>query len=121
MTAVRAVGEKTPPGAVVGAPELWSGIHLVTGRTVVPSARFRPLGIGGPTAGTPEEQYEIWISTGLTHIVVEHGGQVHGEAIDRIDALCPPGTVLLLDNQPGQFLVALDWDSTCQARVMAGR
>jgi hypothetical protein len=51
--------------------------------------------------------------------VVEHGGEVHGDALDRIDALCPPGTVQLLDNQPGQFLVGLNWDAACQERVLA--
>ncbi len=118
MDAVRAVVENTPSDAVVGAPELWAGIHLYTGRSVVPSARFRPFSGGGPVEGTPEEQYEIWIGQGVTHILVEHGGRVHGAALDRVDALCPPGTVQLLDSQPGQFLVALAWDSACQERVL---
>jgi hypothetical protein len=112
MDAVRAVSEKTPEDAVVGAPEMWAGIHLYTGRAVVPSARFRPVSGGEPVGGTPEEQYELWIETGVTHILVEHGGLVHGAALDRIDALCPPGTVVLLDSQPGRFLVALNWDET---------
>ena len=120
MDAVRAVVENTPPDAVVGAPELWPGIHLYTGRSVVPSARFRPFSGGGPVEGTPEEQYEIWIGQGVTHILVEHGGRVHGAALDRVDALCPPGTVQLLDSQPGQFLVALAWDPVCQERVLQG-
>jgi len=118
MDAVRAVQEKTPQDAVVGAPELWPGIQLFTGRTVVPSARFRPLSGGGPVEGTPQEQYEIWIATGLTHLLVEHGGQVHGAALDRIDALCAPGTVQVLDSQPGRFLVQLSWDRACQERVL---
>ncbi len=118
MDAARAVTEKTPPGAIVGAPELWSGIHLFTGRSVVPSARFRPLTGEGPPEGTPEEQYEIWIAAGVSHILVEHGGRVHGEALDRIDALCAPGTIELLDNQPGRYLVALNWDEGCQALVL---
>jgi len=118
LDAARAVSEKTPPDAVVGAPELWPGIHLLTGRTVVQSARFRPLAGEDPVHGTPEQQYEIWISTGVTHILVEHGGRVHGAAIDRVDALCPPGTVQVLDSQPGRFLVALAWDAACQQRVL---
>jgi hypothetical protein len=118
MDAVRAVAEKTPPDAVVGAPELWPGIHLYTGRSVVPSARFLPLAGGEPVEGTPEQQYEIWIGSGVTHILVEHGGRVHGAALDRVDALCPAGTVQVLDSQPGQFLVALLWDSACQERVL---
>ena len=120
MDAVRAVSEKTPADAVVGAPEMWAGLHLYTGRSVIPSARFRPLSGGGPVEGTPEEQYELWIEMGVTHILVEDGGRVHGAALDRIDAVCPPGTVQLLDNQPGRFLVALAWDEACQRLVMEG-
>jgi hypothetical protein len=117
---VRAVAEKTPGSAVVGAPELWAGIHLFTGRSVIPSARFRPLSTEGPSQGTPEEQYAIWIEAGLTHVLVEHGGQVHGDALDRIDAMCEPGTVELVDNRPGRYLVALHWNRDCQDRVMGG-
>jgi len=118
LDAARAVSENTPLDAVVGAPELWPGIHLLTGRTVVPSARFRPLAGETPVHGTPEQQYEIWISTGVTHILVEHGGRVHGAAIDRVDAVCSPGTIQVLDSQPGRFLVALAWDAACQERVL---
>jgi hypothetical protein len=118
LDASRAVSEKTPPSAVVGAPELWAGIHLLTGRAAVPSARFRPLSGDDPVQGTPEQQYEIWIGSGVTHILVEHGGQVHGPAMDRIDALCEPGTVQVLDTKPGRFLVALNWDEECQRRVL---
>jgi hypothetical protein len=118
VVAVRAVEEQTPPDAVVGAPELWSGVYLFTGRSVVPSARFRPLVPGYPPGGSVEEQVELWIASGVTHLVVEHGGRVHGDALDRIEALCPPGTLQLLDNQPGQFLVALNWDSACQNLVL---
>jgi len=118
VDAVRAVREKTPPDAVVGAPELWAGLHLFTGRAVVPSARFRPLSEGGPVEGTPQQQYEIWIAAGMTHLLVEHGGRVHGAALDRVDALCPPGTVQVVDSQPGRFLVALAWDRDCQERVL---
>jgi hypothetical protein len=117
---VRTVVEKTPESAVVGAPEMWAGIHLFTGRSVIPSARFRPLSADGPSQGTPEEQYAIWMEAGLTHVLVEHGGQVHGDAIDRIDAMCEPGTVELVDNRPGRFLVALHWTQDCQDRVMGG-
>jgi hypothetical protein len=120
LDAARAVEEKTPPAAVVGAPELWAGIHLHTGRTVVPSARFRPLAGEGPVGGTPEQQYEIWISTGVTHILVEHGGAVHGPALDRIDALCAPGTVQVLDTRPGRVLVSLAWDEACKELVLRG-
>jgi hypothetical protein len=120
LDAVRAVEEKTPAEAVVGAPELWAALHLFTGRRVTPSARFLPLSAHGPSEGTPEEQYEIWIETGLTHLMVEHGGRIHGPALDRVDELCPPGTVVLLDNQPGRYLVALRWDEACRQRVLRG-
>ena len=56
----------------------------------------------------------------MTHILVEHGGQVHGPAIDRIDSLCEPGTVEVLDTKPGRFLVALNWGEECQRRVLEG-
>jgi hypothetical protein len=120
MDAVRAVTEKTPQDAVVGAPESWAGLQLYTGRTVVPSARFHPLAGAEPVEGTPEEQYEIWIGAGVTHLLVEHGGRVHGAALDRVEALCPPGTLQVLDTQPGRVLVALAWDAACQERVMRG-
>jgi hypothetical protein len=116
--AARAVRDHTPEDAVVGAPELWSGIHLFTGRRVSPSAPFRPLADSGKIWGDPQEQYRLWLAAGLTHILVEHGGEIHGEALDRVDALCPPGTVQLLDARPGQFLVQLNWDQECQERVL---
>ncbi|MFC1660165.1 hypothetical protein ACFL3S_01690 [Gemmatimonadota bacterium] len=118
--AVRAVDEKTPSDAVVGAPELWSGIHLFTGRTVIPSARFFPMAQDGPSWGTEEEQYQAWVSGGLTHVLVEHGGGVHGAALDRVDERCAPGTVQVLDLQPGQFLVRLSWDEDCRERLLGG-
>jgi hypothetical protein len=118
MDAVRAVGEKTPPDAIVGAPELWAGLHLFTGRTTVPSARFRPLAGEGPVYGTPQQQYEVWIQAGVSHVLVEHGGQVHGDALDRIEALCAPGTIRVLDIRPGRILVALGWDEACKERVL---
>ena len=79
-----------------------------------------PLAGAEPVEGTPEEQYEIWIGAGVTHLLVEHGGRVHGAALDRVEALCPPGTLQVLDTQPGRVLVALAWDAACQERVMRG-
>jgi uncharacterized membrane protein len=52
--AVQAVGERVPPNGVGGAPELWAGLALHTGRRVAPSARFRVAG-EGPIWGTPSE------------------------------------------------------------------
>jgi hypothetical protein len=118
VAAARAVSATTPPEAVVGAPELWSGLHLLTGRLVVPSARFRTLG-PGPSWGSPEEQYELWHTAGVTHLLVEHGGRVHGEALDRVDATCP-GAVQVLDMKPRQILVRLAWDDSCRARLLEG-
>jgi hypothetical protein len=76
------------------------------------------LGAAGPSWGTPREQYELWIEAGVTHILVEQGGEIHGEALDRVDALCPPGTVRVLDMEPGQFLVELAWDEGCRREVL---
>ena len=118
-TAVRAVQDKTTPEAVVGAPELWSGLHLFTERTVSPSARFLPLASEGPSWGTPEEQYALWIDAGITHLLVEHGGRVHGEALDRMEEVCGPGAVQVLDLNPGQALIGLNWDSECRDRLGA--
>lgn len=120
VRAVQAVQAHTPPDAVVGAPELWSGLHLFTGRTVVPSAPFRPL--AGETApwGSPGDQYELWEVAGVTHLLVEHGGKVHGEALDRVDARCEPGTVQLLSMEESQFLVRLGWDRACREALGVG-
>lgn len=120
MTAVQAVEEKVPPGSVVGAPELWPGLQLFTGVTVVPSARFIPLAGEEPTWGSPRAQFALWMETGVTHILVEHGGNVHGEALEILEGACPPGTVQLIDRKPGHVLVALHWDETCRNRVMEG-
>lgn len=120
VQAVRAVNEKTPPDAVVGAPELWPGIHLFTGRTVVPSARFLPLAEEGGSWGTPRAQYELWDATGVTHLLVELGGRVHGDALDRMEAECGPGTVQVLNMVEGQFLVRLGWEEGCREELLTG-
>jgi len=120
LLAVDAVEEKTPAQAVVGAPELWASIHLFTGRSVAPSAPFLSAAGEQRPWGSPQAQYALWKEVGLTHILVEHGGLVHGEALDRVDAVCPEGTVQVLDMQPGQFLVALNWDRECQERLLGG-
>jgi hypothetical protein len=120
VQAVRAVNEKTPPDAVVGAPELWPGIHLFTGRSVAPSARFLPLAEEGGSWGTPRAQYELWHAAGVTHLLVELGGRVHGDALDRMEAECGPGTVQVLNMVEGQFLVRLGWDEACRETLLGG-
>lgn len=115
--AVRAVRRLTPPDAVVGAPELWAALYLYTGRTVAPSAPFVASLTGEPTWGTPMEQYRLWRSAGVDHLLVEHGGEVHGKALDRLDAVCPNGAVAVLSIMKGQILVRLDWDEACRRRL----
>lgn len=118
MTAVEAVEEKVPPDGVVGAPELWPGLQLFTGVAVVPSARFIPLGGEEPTWGSPSAQFTLWKETGVTHILVEHGGRIHGDALEKLGEVCGQGTVEVLDRKPGHVLVALHWDETCQMAVI---
>lgn len=117
-TLVRAVGAVdgfAPSGAVLGAPELWAALHLHTGRTVAPSARFLPMAGAGLTGGTPEQQIELWRTAGIDHLLVEHGGKVHGPALDRMEAACPPGTVRVLASFPGPgYLVRLDLNARCE-------
>lgn len=118
--AVEAIETTVPEGGVIGAPELWAGIHLYTGRTVAPSARFLPLADEGPSWGTPEEQYRLWIAAGIDHILLEHGGGVHSPPLTRMDELCPGGAVQLLASMPGAFLVRLNWDAECKGRLLEG-
>lgn len=116
-TAVGAVTRRTPPDAVVGAPELWAALHLYTGRTVSPSAHFVAVGGAGPTWGTPTEQYRLWRDGGVDHILAEQGGRIHGEALGRLDEVCPGGAVTVLEITRGQILVRLAWDGACRRRL----
>ncbi|MGI9626702.1 MAG: hypothetical protein ACR2QM_07695, partial [Longimicrobiales bacterium] len=112
--AVSVIDEAAPAGAVIGAPELWAAIHLHTGHTVAPSARFLPLDPDGVTAGSPEQQHQMWRSAGIDHILVEHGGKVHGPALDQLDQSCEPGTVELLASFPGPgYFVRVDMAAHC--------
>jgi hypothetical protein len=120
MTAVEAVENKVPVDGVVGAPELWPGLQLFTGVKVVPSARFIPLGGEEPTWGSPRAQFALWEETGVTHILVEHGGKVHGDALTELEEVCGPGTVEVVDRKPGHVLVALHWDQGCRKAVLEG-
>ena len=116
--AVQAVGERVPPNAVVGAPELWAGLALHTGRRVAPSARFRLAG-DGPIWGTPPEQFAVWSASGIEYVVLENAGRVHQEAMDELDARCP-GAVQLQASWGGGMLVRLDWDDACRNAVVPG-
>jgi len=119
--AVEAVHRFTPEDAVVGAPELWPGIAIHTGRSVSPSARFLPLAREGPSWGTPHQQAELWSRAGITHVVVEHGGGVHGATLDELDARCAPGTVQLLATIPTGFLVGVTLSTECLTQLAADR
>ncbi len=116
--AVFAVEERVPQDGVVGAPELWAGLALHTGRTVAPSARFHPAG-EGPTWGTNREQFEVWNAAGIEYVLLENAGRIHKEALDELDARCP-GSVELLASWGGGMLVRLDWDEACRSQVLAG-
>jgi len=115
---VPAVYERVPPNGVVGAPEMWAGLALHTGRRVAPSARFRPAA-DGPIWGNPREQFAVWAVSGIEYVVLENAGLVHQEALDELDARCP-GAVQLQASWAGGMLVRLDWDEACRARVVPG-
>lgn len=117
--AVHAVEQFTEPDAVVGAPELWAGVAIHTGRTVSPSARFLPLATDGPSWGTPRQQFDLWAAADIDYIIVEHAGGVHGAALDLLDAECPSGAVQLVATLPTGFLVRLGWDAACKARLVS--
>jgi len=126
VRAVTAIDEFAPEDAVLGAPELWAALHLHTGRIVAPSARFLPMAADGETGGTPEQQIQLWRTAGIDHLLVEHGGRVHGPALTRMEAACPPGTVRVLASFPGPgYLVRLDPGARCEGsttdRSSAGR
>jgi hypothetical protein len=110
---VDAVTRVTPPGAVVGAPELWAAVALHTGRQGVPSAAFRLGSTEGPLSGTPLEQYRIWRVTGLEYLVTEAAGRVHGSALDLIEQTCP-GALTVLARWEGQAVVRIGWDRACR-------
>ena len=114
--AVPAAEERVPPDGVVGAPELWAGLALHTGRRVTPSARFRLSG-DGPVWGTPSEQFAVWSVSGMEYVVLENAGLVHQEALDELDTRCP-GAVQLQASWAGGMLVRLGWDEACRALVV---
>ena len=114
--AVLAVEERVPPNGVVGAPELWAGLALHSGRRVAPSARFQLTG-NGPIWGTPAEQFAVWSAAGIEYVVLENAGLIHGEAMDELEARCP-GAVQVQATWSGGILVRLDWDDVCRDLVL---
>ena len=81
---------------------------------------FLPLASEGPSWGTPREQYELWMAAGIDHVLVEHGGGVHGAALTLMDEVCREWTVQLLASMTGSYLVRLNWDDACRALLMEG-
>ncbi len=114
--AVLAVEERVPPNGVVGAPELWAGLALHSGRRVAPSARFQLTG-NGPVWGTPPEQFAVWSAAGIEYVVLENAGLIHREAMDELEARCP-GAVQVQATWSGGILVRLDWDDVCRDLVL---
>jgi hypothetical protein len=112
--AVETLRQTAPAGAVVGAPEFWAGLHLHGGWRTVPSARFTPRAEDEavPVWGSPAEQLEIWWLAGVDHVLLEQGGLIHGEALNRLEEACP-GAVTVLARMPPQMLVRVVWDDAC--------
>lgn len=102
----------TPRDAVVGAPELWAGVHLYTGRTVAPSARFRPASGERPVWGTAAEQIKLWRTAGIDFLVLELGGRIHQDALLELQRRCGREAVRSAARFPGGEIVRLDW-RTC--------
>jgi len=112
--AVEALSQTAPPGAVIGAPEFWAALHLHGGWTVSPSVRFDPRRVDpdAPMWGTPDEQITMWRTAGIDHLLLEQAGQLHGAALDQLEAACP-GSIVVLAQMPSAVAVRIDWDSDC--------
>ena len=114
---VEALRGIAPVGAVVGAPELWPGIHLHTGLTVAPSALFRPVASAGPSWGDPGQQFRLWQAAEIEYVVLELGGAVHGAALDELSRLCSDQAVQYVAIWSGASLVHLNWDEDCRRKA----
>lgn len=116
--AVETLQRTAPPDAVVGAPEFWAALHLHGGWHVTPSALFTPRADDEavPVWGTPREQIALWWDAGIDHLLMEQGGQLHGDALNLIEERCP-GAVGVLATMPPQMLVRLEWDEACAAAL----
>lgn len=112
--AVEALQRVAPAGAVVAAPEFWAGIHLHGGWPTVPSARFAPTSEDevSPVWGTPREQLELWWDAGVRFVLLEQGGQIHGDALNLLEERCQ-GAVSIAARMPPQMLVSLSWGDRC--------
>jgi len=112
--AIETLQRTAPSDAVVGAPEFWGGLYLHGGWQVVPSARFVPTSEdrATPVWGTPDEQLSLWWGAGVGYLLLEQGGQVHGDALNVLESRCP-GAVQVLARMPPQMLVRLSWDRAC--------
>lgn len=112
---VEAMTKTVPDDAVVGAPEFWAALHLHGGWTVAPSVRFDPRSIDpeAPIWGTPDEQLALWSDSGIDHLLLEQGGQLHGAALDQLEEECP-GSVLVLARMRPAMVVKLDWAASCR-------
>ncbi len=120
--AVEVLENTAPSTAVVGAPEFWAALHLHGGWAAAPSARFTPRSEdeAAPVWGTAEEQLSMWWEMGVDHVLLEQGGQIHGAALDLLQARCP-GAVSVLARMPPQVVVRLSWDEACAASLGLGR
>jgi hypothetical protein len=111
--------EKTvPPGSVVGAPEFWPGIILHREWFSIPSARFTPRSEdeATPIWGTPEQQLALWWRYAVGYVLLEQNGLIHGDALNRLQAVCP-GSAVILARMPTQMLVRLQWDVACAEKL----
>ncbi len=116
--AVEALGRVAPADAVVGAPEFWAALHLHGGWQTTPSALFRPRSDDDatPVWGSPTDQLQLWWDAGATHLLLEQGGQIHGEALNLLEATCP-GSATIPARLPPQMIVALTWGPDCAGRL----
>jgi len=113
-TAVESLGRTVPDQAIVGAPEFWAALHLHGGWTVSPSVRFDPRSVDpeAPMWGTPDEQIALWRASGIDHLLLEQAGELHGAALDQLEASCP-GMVHVLATMPRMMVVRIDWNAEC--------
>jgi hypothetical protein len=116
--AVELIEGRTATTAVVGAPEFWAVLPLVTGRRGSPSAAFQP----DPTrlassAGTVSQQIAVWDAAGVDHLLLEHGGAMHRSALEAVESACP-GSIRVLGRVDDLALVRLDGEPACRRNLI---